>query len=138
MILLLFVVYAVHAEAPRPCGLPIAMIVQIVFTVAVALAAAGVTVYLRDLRHALPILMQIGLLATPIFYNVDQVPHAWQIPYVVVNPMAAVITTYRDTILLGQGPPWRLLLPAAAASLIYLYAALRLFRRLELGFADVA
>lgn len=136
----LLVLFAVYQYAPKVTTVwaPLALIVQIMFTVAVALAAAGITVYLRDLRHALPILMQIGLLATPIFYSVEEVPHAWQIPYVILNPMAAVITVYRDTILYGQGPPWRLLLPAAAASLVYLYAALRLFRRLELGFADVA
>lgn len=112
--------------------------VQLTFTVAVVLAASAVTVFLRDLRHAIPILMQFGLLATPIFYSIDAIPSEWQIPYVIVNPMAAVITTYRDTILLGQGPPWRLLLPAAAASVLMLYGAMRLFRRLELGFADVA
>jgi len=52
--------------------------------------------------------------------------------------MAAVITTYRETILLGYGPPWRLLIPAAISSALMLYGAIRLFRRLELGFADVA
>jgi ABC-type polysaccharide/polyol phosphate export permease len=112
--------------------------VQLTFTVAVVLAASAVTVFLRDLRHAIPILMQFGLLATPIFYSIDAIPSEWQIPYVIVNPMAAVITTYRDTILLGEGPPWRLLLPAAASSVLMLYGAMRLFRRLELGFADVA
>jgi ABC-2 type transport system permease protein/lipopolysaccharide transport system permease protein len=114
------------------------LVVQLTFTVAVVLAASAVTVFLRDLRHAIPILMQFGLLATPIFYSIDAVPSGWQIPYVILNPMAAVITTYRDTILLGEGPPWQLLLPAAASSVLMLYCAMRLFRRLELGFADVA
>lgn len=112
--------------------------VQLVFTVAVVLAASAITVYLRDLRHALPILMQIGLLATPIFYSMDAIPEEWQIPYVVMNPMGAVITTYRETVLYGNGPPWRLLIPAAISSVVMLYGAIRLFRRLELGFADVA
>ncbi len=137
IILVLFVVLQ-YMPSATSVWVPIPMLVQLVFTVAVALAASAITVYLRDLRHALPILMQIGLLATPIFYSIDQVPHAWQIPYVVLNPMAAVITTYRDTILYGQGPPWRLLVPAAISSAVWLYGSLRLFRRLELGFADVA
>jgi ABC-type polysaccharide/polyol phosphate export permease len=114
------------------------LVVQLTFTVAVVLGTSAVTVFLRDLRHAIPILMQVGLLATPIFYSIDAVPSSWQIPYVILNPMAAVITTYRETILLGQGPPWRLLIPAAISSVIMLYGAMRLFRRLELGFADVA
>jgi ABC-2 type transport system permease protein/lipopolysaccharide transport system permease protein len=116
----------------------LALPVQLAFTIAVALGASAVTVYLRDVRHALPILMQIGLLATPIFYSIDTIDEQWQIPYVIINPMAAVITTYRDCILLGEGPPWRLLIPAAISSVVLLYGAIRLFRRLELGFADVA
>ena len=99
------------------------MLVQLVFTIAVALAASAITVYLRDLRHALPILMQIGLLATPIFYGIDQVPHAWQIPYVVMNPMAAVITTYRDTILLRPGPAMAAARPGRHRQPVCLYGS---------------
>jgi ABC-2 type transport system permease protein/lipopolysaccharide transport system permease protein len=116
----------------------LAVIVMLVCTVAIALAMSAITVYLRDVRHALPILTQIGLLATPIFYSIDQISERWQIPYVIINPMAAVITTFRDTILYGQGPPWRLLVPAAISSIVMLFVSIRLFRRLELGFADVA
>ncbi len=116
----------------------LALPVQLAFTIAVALAASAITVYLRDVRHALPIIMQIGLLATPIFYDINTIDESWQIPYVIINPMAAVITTYRDCILFGNAPPWRLLIPAAISSVVMLYGAIRLFRRLELGFADVA
>jgi ABC-type polysaccharide/polyol phosphate export permease len=137
IIIVLFVVLQFMPKATS-VWVPIPMLIQLVFTIAVALAASAITVFLRDLRHALPILMQIGLLATPIFYSIDQVPHAWQVVYVVLNPMGAVITTYRDTVLYGQGPPWRLLVPAAIASGVWLYGSLKLFRHLELGFADVA
>jgi ABC-type polysaccharide/polyol phosphate export permease len=117
---------------------PIPLLVMITFTIAVTLAVSAVTVFMRDVRHALPLIMQLALFATPIAYSIDFVPTAWQIPYVMVNPMAAVITSYRDCVLYGQAPPWNLLLPAAASSLAMLYGAMRLFRRLEVGFADVA
>lgn len=136
----LIVLFAVLTFAPKATSFwaLVALPVQLAFTIAIALSAAAITVYLRDVRHALPIIMQIGLLATPIFYSIDEIDSKWQIPYVVINPMAAVITTYRNTILVGEGPPWRLLIPAAISSVVALYVAIRLFRRLELGFADVA
>lgn len=137
VLLVLFVVLTFAPKATSFWAL-VALPIQLAFTIAIALGAAAITVYLRDVRHALPILMQIGLLATPIFYSIDAIDENWQLPYVIINPMAAVITTYRDTILLGQGPPWRLLIPAAISSVVALYGAIRLFRRLELGFADVA
>jgi ABC-2 type transport system permease protein/lipopolysaccharide transport system permease protein len=137
IILLLFAVLRFAPKVTTPWAL-VALPVQLAFTIAVAFAAAAITVYLRDVRHALPILMQIGLLATPIFYSIDEIDSAWQIPYVILNPMAAVITTYRDAVIVGVGPPWRLLIPAAISSAVMLYGSIRLFRRLELGFADVA
>lgn len=137
VMVLLFVVLRFAPKATTPWAL-VALPVQLAFTIAVALAAAAITVYLRDVRHALPILMQIGLLATPIFYSIDEIDRDWQIPYVIMNPMAAVITTYRDAIIVGRGPRWDLLIAAAISSAVMLYGAIRLFRRLELGFADVA
>jgi ABC-2 type transport system permease protein/lipopolysaccharide transport system permease protein len=136
----LIVLFAAEGFWPKATApwIFVALAVQLVFTTAVTLTVAAVTVYLRDVRHALPILLQVALFATPVAYGIDFVPHGWQVPYVIVNPMAAVITTYRETVLIGNGPPWHLLLPAAGASIAMLYGSIRMFRRLELGFADVA
>jgi ABC-2 type transport system permease protein/lipopolysaccharide transport system permease protein len=116
----------------------IPLLVQLVFTLAVTLAVAAVTVHLRDLRHALGVLLQMGLFITPVAYGIDVISEEWQIPYVIANPMAAVITTYRDTILYGDLPQWRLVIPAAISSCVMLFGAVHLFGRLETSFADVA
>ena len=41
---------------------PVLFAVQLAFTVGVAFIMSSVVVYLRDLRHALPLLLQVGLL----------------------------------------------------------------------------
>ena len=99
---------------------------------------SAVVVYLRDLRHAIPVIVQIGLFATPILYGIDQVPQSLRLAYCLINPLAPVIDGYRRTVILGQGPEWALLLPATAMSFVYLVLGFRLFKRLETGFTDIA
>ncbi|MGQ0745131.1 MAG: ABC transporter permease [Acidimicrobiales bacterium] len=118
---------------------PILMIIQIVFTLGVTLALSGVVVYLRDLRQALSILLQLGLFATPVAYGIDDIvaPGLRQL-YCALNPLAAVIDGYRRTVVLGLPPRWELLAPAAVTSVLVLLVGYALFKRLETGFADVA
>jgi ABC-2 type transport system permease protein/lipopolysaccharide transport system permease protein len=115
------------------------ILIQLMFTVGATLLVSCITIYLRDLRHALPILLQLGLFATPVAYPIiDELPSWARIPYVVLNPMAAVIDSYRQTVLYGNNPDFGLLVPAFISTCAILYGAMRLFRRLELRFADVA
>jgi ABC-2 type transport system permease protein/lipopolysaccharide transport system permease protein len=137
---ILLLLFAIEQFAPKWTTVfaIIPLLVQLVFTLAVTLAVAAITVHLRDLRHALSILLQLGLFITPVAYGLEAIPDNWELPYVILNPMAAVITSYRDTILMGEMPQWSLLVPAAISSCVMLFGAVHLFGRLETSFADVA
>ena len=50
----------------------------------------------------------------------------------------AFIESYRQTMLYGYAPPWDLLLPAAAAAIVWLVGGFVVFKKLEPGIADVA
>lgn len=117
---------------------PVLLAVQVMFTVGVVLIASAVLVYVRDVRHALPIMLQLGLFATPVAYGLDTIPSSVRPLYAALNPLGPVIEGYRDTILLGQAPEFGLLSIAAASSAALLTVGYTMFRRLEIGFADVA
>jgi ABC-type polysaccharide/polyol phosphate export permease len=136
----LLVLFVINWTAPKPTTVFIVfpIVVQLLFTTGCVLLVSGITVYLRDLRHALPILLQLGLLATPIAYGMSFIPTNLQVPYVILNPLAACIESYRECVLYGTAPNWSLLGPAAASSAVIFYVAIKVFRRLEVGFADVA
>jgi ABC-type polysaccharide/polyol phosphate export permease len=134
----LFVVtgFVPHAEA---VWIPVLLVVQVAFTLGVTMVVSAVMVYLRDIRHALPIVLQLGLFATPVALAIDDlVPVAWQPLYVAINPLAGVIDGYRRTVLLGLPPQPDLLLISAASAAVFLFGGYALFKRLETGFADVA
>jgi ABC-2 type transport system permease protein/lipopolysaccharide transport system permease protein len=97
-----------------------------------------VLVFLRDLRHVLPIILQLGLFATPVAYGMDVVTPSLQVAYSIANPLAPVIDGYRRTMLLGLAPDWHLLGPAAVAAALWLAVGYVVFKRLEPGFADYA
>lgn len=138
--LLLGVLFAIFRFPPKPTILlvPILLLVLVVFTAGVTLLVSAVIVYLRDLRHALPIIVQVGLFVTPIAYSIDLVPERFLWLYSILNPLGPVIEGLRDTVLRGEPPRWDILGLAALSSLVILLLSLVVFRRLELGFADVA
>jgi ABC-2 type transport system permease protein/lipopolysaccharide transport system permease protein len=134
---LLFLVYDT-APAATSLWVPLYVVVQLCFTTGVVVAAAAVIVYLRDVRYAIPVVLQVGLFVTPVAWPLESVPSSLRALYVLVNPLAAVIDGYRRTVLEGLPPDWLLLSVAAVSSFAVLAGGYRLFKRLEVGIADVA
>lgn len=138
--LVLGLLFAINTYAPRleSVWVPVLLAVQLSFTVGVSLIASVATVYLRDVRQVLPILLQLGLFATPVAYGIEAVPVGARPLYAFLNPLAPVIDGYRSTILLGQPPEWGLLGLGAISAVLVLTGGYVLFKRLETGIADVA
>jgi ABC-type polysaccharide/polyol phosphate export permease len=126
------------APAATSFWVPVMMVVNIAFTFGITLVISAVLVYFRDLRHVLPIILQLGLFATPVAYGMNVVPSNLQVLYSAVNPLAPVIDGYRRTILYGLPPDWHLLVPGAITAFAVLGLGYVLFKRMEPGFADYA
>lgn len=133
-------IFAVTGYAPKASALwvPVLLPIQLGWTVGATLLVSAITIYLRDLRHALPILLQVGLFATPVAYGLDKIPQQWQALYSLLNPLAPVIDGYRRCVLYGQAPDWPLVGLGAGAALVMLLVGYTMFKRLETGIADVA
>jgi ABC-2 type transport system permease protein/lipopolysaccharide transport system permease protein len=117
---------------------PLILAVQVAFTIGVTLLVAAVVVYLRDLRHALPLMLQLGLFVTPVAFPLDVVPAQYRMLYVALNPLGAVIDAYRRVVLLGRPPVLELLGVAGVVAVVVLVGGYSMFKRLETGIADVA
>jgi lipopolysaccharide transport system permease protein len=115
---------------------PLLILLTIATALAVGVWMSALNVEYRDVRYAVPFLIQIWLFATPIAYPVSIVPERWQVLYG-LNPMVGVVQGFRWA-LLGEGqPPGLLLFLSAAVVLVLLIAGLYYFRRMEDSFADV-
>ena len=119
---------------------PVFLPALLAFTLGITLAISALLVYLRDLRHALPLLIQFGLFATPVAYGISVFVKSTKqlLVYSAVNPLAPVIDGLRRTVLLGQNPEWDALAVGTASAFVVLSLGYWLFKRLETGIADIA
>jgi ABC-2 type transport system permease protein/lipopolysaccharide transport system permease protein len=136
------VIFLLTHTTPHVEGVYVLVLVPVlvIFTLAVTLATSALLVFLRDLRHALPLLLQFALFATPVAYGLDAITHSrtFLLVYSGLNPLGPVIDGFRRTLLFGRPPDWPALGVGAASSLVLLAISYKLFKRLETGFADIA
>ena len=140
--LVLAVLFPIEGRAPKIEALyaPLYLLVLVAFTVGVTLAVAATVVYMRDLRVALPLVLQLALFVTPVAYASTAIAktRSHLVIYTALNPLVAVCDGLRRTTLLGLEPDWTLLIVGGISSLVVLVAGFLLFKRLETGLADFA
>lgn len=112
------------------------LLLQMTVILTVILVTSSVQVYFRDVGHALPLLMQLWLYATPIAYPLSSVPERL-LPIYMLNPMVVIIDGYRRALLHGAAPDLSYLAIAYVAAIVILAGAYLLFKRAERTFADV-
>ena len=114
--------------------LPLLIALTTVLALGVGMFLAALTVQYRDVRYALPFLIQFWMFATPIIFPSRIVPERWQWA-VTLNPMAGIIDNFRAA-LFGRPIGWSALALAAAIAFAVLAYGAFSFRRFERRFAD--
>lgn len=116
--------------------LPLFILLAIVTAFAVGLWLSALNVEYRDVRYAIPFLVQFWFFITPVSYSIELIPEKWRTLYA-LNPMVGVVEGFRWA-LLGQeltiGP---IIIASAVAVVVILISGLYYFRRMEDRFADV-
>jgi len=140
--LVLVALFPIEHRAPKIEALyaPIMLFTLIAFTIGVTCAVSAIVVYMRDLRVALPLVLQLALFVTPVAYAASTIAKTRTelLIYSVLNPLVPVMNGLRETVLLGHGPDWTLQGIGIGSSLVVLVGGYLLFKRLETGLADIA
>jgi lipopolysaccharide transport system permease protein len=116
--------------------LPVPLLILVIFAAAVGVGLSAINVYYRDVRYALPYVLQLGLIVSPVIYPLTVVPSAWRTQYAVLNPVAAAIEGLRQIVLRHTWPEIGITLGALMWATGLLLVAYALFKRLERGFSD--
>ncbi len=134
------ILFGVYGIAPKieTVWVPLIVLIELAFSVGVVLALSALVVYVRDLVQVMGLLTQMGMLVTPVIWPFSKVPSAWQPLYGLLNPLGPVIDGIRRTMLLGYAPRWPALAAAAVGAVGYLVGGYAIFKRLEVGFADIS
>jgi ABC-2 type transport system permease protein/lipopolysaccharide transport system permease protein len=164
---ILFVVFG-RAPAVATVWVPLFMLIEVLFAAGITLAISSLIVQMRDLVQVLPIIISLGIFATPVIWPFAEIPTHYhvlggqfvakhlqhghvvvahwhggfyvnlQVVYGLLNPLGPVISSVRTTMLLGHNPSWAPLVAAAVSSVLYLLVGYRVFKRFEVNFADIA
>ena len=115
---------------------PVFLTSLILVTLGVSLLLAAMNVRFRDIRYALPFLIQLGLFVTPVIYPMTFIPRRFQ-TLAALNPLAGIIEGFRACLFGGPRLDLKLTAVSLAGSLIAFVVGLVYFRRAERSFADI-
>ncbi len=156
----LAVLFVIFGRAPKlaTVWVPLLMLIEVAFAAGVMLALSGLIIQMRDLAQVVPILLSLGIFMTPVIWPFSYIPTHYhvagghlvhghwiggftvnlQMVYGFFNPLGPVISNLRSTMLLGHNPTWGPLVAAVCGCVMYLTIGFRIFKRLEVNFADIA
>jgi lipopolysaccharide transport system permease protein len=123
---------------PGPTILLFPFLVALTFlcAVGVGLWLSALNVQYRDIRYAIPFLIQVWMFISPVIYPVSLVHGKYQW-LLALKPMGGVIHAYRASLLGHQPIDWGLLALSAVIILALFLGGLYYFRRMEKVLADV-
>jgi lipopolysaccharide transport system permease protein len=116
--------------------LPLLLLLALVTSLGVGLWLTAMNVQFRDVRYAVPFLVQAWMFATPIAYPSSLLDEPWRTLYG-INPMAGVVEGFRWALLGTETAPGPIVLVSALVAAGLLVSGAFYFRRMEKTFADV-
>jgi len=111
------------------------VVVQTVFTAAVALVLSMANLYYRDVKYLFEVAIQVWMFTTAVVYPVELVG-GWLGQLLLLNPMTPIIDAYRAVIVRGELPAAAPFAMAAVFSVVCLIVAWIAFHRSEFEFAE--
>ena len=83
--------------------LPLLIIIQTTFLLAIGMILAYVTVFVRDIENVLTYVTRAFFYASPIIWEGGRLPpeYGWAVTY---NPIAVIVTSYRDILMYDSLP----------------------------------
>jgi lipopolysaccharide transport system permease protein len=96
---------------------------------------SALNVKYRDVRYALPFVIQTWMFSSPIIYPMSLVPEEWRWVYA-LNPVVGIVESFRG-LFLNRPVSWGALGYSAAFTVIMLIYSSYMFRRMERSFAEV-
>jgi lipopolysaccharide transport system permease protein len=107
----------------------------VVQAVALGTLFSALNVRFRDVKFALPFLLQVWMIASPVFYPATLVPEKWRMIFA-INPLTGILEGFRSS-LFGTPFDWQMIGVSVASLAVITIASLYIFKKMEDDFADV-
>ena len=117
-------------------SLPMVILIQCLFNLGVGLILAALNVHYRDTQAIMDVLILAWFFVTPILYSIERMRPTTRPLLLLLNPVAALVVSYREILYLGRWPDPRLLLTTSAEVLVLLAVAYWFFHKNSPAFVE--
>ncbi len=117
--------------------LPLFLLLAVITSLGAGLWLSAMNVQFRDVRYAVPFLIQFWMFATPIAYPSSLIRNNLLRTIYGINPMTGVIEGFRWALLNTDTAPGPMVIISSLAAVALLVSGAFYFRRMEKTFADV-
>jgi lipopolysaccharide transport system permease protein len=135
---LVFIMFMVYFRVPISINLayvPFILLFLFILSLGLSLALSALNVLYRDVQFIWQVVLQVGFYITPIIYTIDIFPKDLQ-RFVLLNPIARIIISARDTIIYSSPAKIGDLLFIFFSSIFFLFVGYIIFSKLEPVFAE--
>ena len=135
IIIILFCVFGGLGISWHIILVPFIAIIQFLITTGLVLGLSAVNVYVQDTEYIVQFIINMLFYATPILYPPEQFPKVirWVLN---LNPFSLIVNAYRDLFMYHTLPSLTSIIYVLVIAGICFYIGLKIFRKLEKGFAE--
>jgi ABC-type polysaccharide/polyol phosphate export permease len=126
--------YQVPLAAPMVL-FPVFLALQVAFTIGVALILASCTVFFRDVRHLIDVALTALFWATPIVYELRQVPEQLRL-MILLGPVSPFVVAYEQLFFYREWPDATVWMMASANAVGAFVVGALIFLALEDRFTE--
>lgn len=106
------------------------IIILIFFSASIGIILSILSVFIKDLCHAIPILLNLIFWLTPIVYPLSIIPDRYQ-TYFQINPIYHFTSAFQSLLMFGEKPNLSLLILIVTLSVIFLIIAIKIYKKFE-------
>ena len=141
LFIITFIFYRANLS-PWPVLLPFVMVVQLVFSLSIAILISAINVFYRDVGNLARHVLRMWFYLSPALYPPELVKELTKSNPVLgdifaLNPWTVLFTAYRQLLFYGAAPHWSALAILMLVSIGMLLFSIYVFRRAEPSFAKV-
>ncbi|MEM7321502.1 MAG: ABC transporter permease [Actinomycetota bacterium] len=120
----------------RLLAIPLPVVMIVASAIGFGLVLSAMNVHFRDVKYAVPFMLQVWMFASPIVYSADTIPDAWR-PVYALNPVSTAVSIFRWSVLGSPFPPVAAVVTSLIVTAGVLAGGVMIFNRAEGTFADV-
>jgi lipopolysaccharide transport system permease protein len=134
-ILVILMFYFGVAPTAQIIAAPIFVFLTLVLAVAFGTLFSALNVRFRDVKFALPFMLQVWMIASPIFYPASLLSEKWRLVFA-LNPLTGILEGFRSA-LFGLPFDWQLIGVSCASLAVLTLLSFFIFKKMEDKFADL-